>query len=226
MISTERRRFIGHWWKTTIGDSWAQTFAWPTVISSSVTYSLLHALGFKSIISSPLWSNVVNAGIGFVFALVVCSIVAINKARKIMRPLELAVTDDTSNPGPDSIEINRMHNVAITVYNRSSIHLKDCVAFVMDVRGPDGTVGPRWVEQFDLPPKCRKNVNVAYWCSRGLPNVDDKDINLSGPTGAGFGAIGSLCPAQLQVFMSKFVCKITIAKTFIAVFGLMSLPAP
>ena len=61
------------------------------------------------------------------------------------------------------------------VQNRSDVHLKDCIAYVRNAPQHDGSRLPRFVETFDLPPKSKKTVVVAYWFSPELRNTDDKD---------------------------------------------------
>jgi hypothetical protein len=61
----------------------------------------------------------------------------------------------------------------------------------MNAPQADGSTGPRFVEKFDLPPKSKKIVFVAYWFSREPFHPDDKDIGLSGPVSESFD--GNIC---------------------------------
>jgi hypothetical protein len=135
----------------------------------------------------------------YLIAFAVCAIFAVRKAYWAVRPLALTITDDVRSPDFSFNENVRGYNVAVIVSNCSVMHLKDCVAYVMDVPDYDGAPRPRFVEKFDLPPKSKKNVFVAYWFSREPPNPDDKDIGITGPVGAGFG--GNVCrvPAETTI---------------------------
>jgi hypothetical protein len=121
----------------------------------------------------------------------VYAIVGFFKTRQYMQPLVLTVVDDVRSPDFTFNDHFRGYSAATIVQNRSDVHLKDCTAFVMNAPQYDGAIGTRFVEKFDLPPKSKKTVFIAYWFSRELPNTDDKDFGISGPVGACFG--GNVC---------------------------------
>jgi hypothetical protein len=77
------------------------------------------------------------------------------------------------------------------------------VAYVTNAPQVDGSIARRFIEKFDLPPKSEKNVFVAYWFSREPPYTDDKDINLFGPTSAGFGGNRCVIPALEEILQIK-----------------------
>jgi len=190
MNSTEKRRFLGHWCRIAVLDALAHVFGWPTLVSAVVLAYFLPRLGFEAI-ANPVANNFASALVSFVLAFIVYVIRALFKAYRLLRPLVVTVTDDIRSLDMDFSEKFRGHNVTVIVRNRSGAYLKDCVAYVMNAPCGDGSIFPRFVEKFDLPPECQKNVCVAYWYSRELPNIDDKEIGLPGPSGAGFG--GNVC---------------------------------
>lgn len=157
--------------------------------SSSGGY-ILAKIGVR-VSSDLLTSNVVGAVGGFVVGVGVYAIVGFSKTRRYMQPLVLSVADDVRSPDFTFNDQFRGYSVATIVQNRSDVHLKDCSAYVMNAPLYDGSTGPRFVEKFDLPPKSKKTVFIAYWFSREPPNPDDKDIGLTGPVGACFG--GNVC---------------------------------
>lgn len=108
-----------------------------------------------------------------------------------MDPLTLSITDAVRSPDFTFNDQIHGYSVATVVQNRSDVHWKDCTAHVMNAPLYDGSTGPRFVEKFDLPPKSKKTVYIAYWFSRESPNPDDKDIGLTGPVAACFG--GNVC---------------------------------
>ena len=164
--------------------------------------------------SDQLTSNVVGAVGGFVVGVVFYAIVGVFKTRRYMQPLALSITDEVRSPDFTFNAQFRGYSVATIVQNRSDVFLKDCSAYVMNAPLYDGSTGPRFVEKFDLPPKSKRTVFIAYWFSRQPPNPDDKDIGLTGPVDACFG--GNVCrvtgPAILRVRIhpqdldSKDVC--------------------
>jgi len=203
MKLVELKRVFKNWWQIAICDSWALTFGFPTV------FSVLVVPGLKKLEILPsggeIWNNMYSTIASFLIALVVCSIPALSKAYKILRPLVLTIADDIRSPVLDSDSPHRRHNVMVVVENRSGIHLKDCVAYLMNISRGDGTSGARQVEQFDLPPKCQKNVAIAYWDSREAPYSDDKGINLHGPYAAGYGGNRIILPGPEEILHVK-VC--------------------
>ncbi|VVE71310.1 hypothetical protein PPN31119_03894 [Pandoraea pnomenusa] len=179
------------WFWYTIHDAFAQTFGWLTLFSGSVSGGFLAAKFGICAASDPFKSNLIGAASGFVIGLGVYAIVGIFKTRRYMQPLALSITDDVRSPDFSFNDQVRGYNVAAIVQNRSDEHWKDCTAHVMNAPLYDGSTGPRFVEKFDLPPKSKKTVYIAYWFSREPPNPDDKDIGLTGPVDACFG--GNVC---------------------------------
>lgn len=178
------------WLWYTIHDAFAQTFGWLTLFGTSFGGLILAKFGIPAT-NDPLTNNVIGACGGFVIGLGFYAIVGFFKTRQYMQPLVLTVADDVRSPDFAFTNQFRGYSVATIVQNRSDVHLKDCSAYVMNAPLYDGSTGSRFVEKFDLPPKSKKVVFVAYWFSRELPNPDDKDIGLVGPVGACFG--GNIC---------------------------------
>ena len=83
-----------------------------------------------------------------------------------MAPFKLTVADDRRPASFSFDDEARGYSVAIIVRNRSDAYLKDCVAHVMNDSQSDCSDQPRFVEQFDIPPKMEKTVFVAYWQRR------------------------------------------------------------
>ncbi|CAJ3224725.1 hypothetical protein [Burkholderia pseudomallei] len=184
------RLFMLRWLWYTIHDAFAQTFGWLTLFGGAIGGFFLAMFGIRAT-NDQLTTNIVGAVGGFVIGLGVYAIVAIFKTRRYMQPLVVTVTDDKRSPDFTFNDQVRGYSVAAIVQNRSDVHLKDCNAYVMNAPQYDGSTGQRFVVEFDLPPKSKKNVFVAYWFSRELPNTDDKDIGLTGPVAACFG--GNVC---------------------------------
>ncbi|MFM0139904.1 hypothetical protein [Caballeronia grimmiae] len=178
------------WFGYTIRDAFAQTFGWLTLFGSSVSGFFL-AMSGVSVTNDQFTNNLVVAVGGFVLGLGVYAIIGFFKTRRFMQPLALSITDDVRSPDSTFNDQIRGYSVATVVQNRSDVHWKDCTAHVMNAPLYDGSTGSRFVEKFDLPPKSKKTVFIAYWSSRELPNVDDTDIRLTGPLGACFG--GNVC---------------------------------
>lgn len=178
----ETRQFVRRWLWYTIRDAFAQTFGWLTLFGTSFGGLILAKFGVPAT-NDPLTNNVIGAVGGFVIGLGVYAIVGFFKTRRYMQPLVLTVTDEARSPDFTFNDHMRGYSVATIVQNRSDVHLKDCAAHVMNAPLYDGSIGPRFVEKFDLPPKSRKTVFVAYWFSREAPNTDDRDIGLYGPDG-------------------------------------------
>ncbi|WP_035553938.1 hypothetical protein [Burkholderia sp. 9120] len=207
------RLFTRRWLWYTIHDAFAQTFGWLTLFGSSSGGYILAKIGVR-VSSDQLTSNVVGAVGGFVVGVVFYAIVGVFKTRRYMQPLALSITDEVRSPDFTFNAQFRGYSVATIVQNRSDVFLKDCSAYVMNAPLYDGSTGPRFVEKFDLPPKSKRTVFIAYWFSRQPPNPDDKDIGLTGPVDACFG--GNVCrvtgPAILRVRIhpqdldSKDVC--------------------
>jgi len=190
MNREKNRLFMRRWLGYTIHDAFAQTFGWLTLFGGSFGGFILAKFGVHAT-DDQLTSNVVGAVGGFVIGVGVYAIIGFFKTRRYMCPLVLTVTDDKRSPDFTFNDQVRGYSVAVVVQNRSDEHLKDCVAYVMNAPQHDGSTSPRFVEKFDLPPKSKKVVFVAYWFSRELPNIDDKDIGLTGPVAACFG--GNVC---------------------------------
>ena len=187
----QTRLFMRRWLWYTIHDAFAQTFGWLTLFGTSFGGLILAKFGVPAT-NDPLTNNVIGAVGGFVIGLGFYAILGFSKTRRYMQPLVLTVADDVRSPDFTFNGHMRGYSVATIVQNRSDVHLKDCTAHVMNAPLYDGSIGPRFIEKFDLPPKSKKVVFVAYWFSRELPNPDDKDIGLTGPVGACFG--GNVCP--------------------------------
>jgi hypothetical protein len=201
MNSANVRRFLGHWCRFAFRNALAQTFSWPTMISAVVLgYSLPKILGIRAF-PNQVETNLAVAAVSLVIALGVNMVIAPFKAYRAVRPFVVSVTDDVRSPDFVFNENVRGYNATVVVHNRSSLFIKDCVAHVLNAPSRDGSVQPRFVEQFDLPPKSKKNVFIAYWFSRESNGGDDRDIGISGPMSPTFG--GNICrvsaPAILNV---------------------------
>ncbi|MEX3671411.1 hypothetical protein AB3X82_24790 [Paraburkholderia phenoliruptrix] len=190
MNSKRTRRFLWRWLSYTAHDAFAQTFGWLTLFGGSVSGFFLAKFGVN-VTNDQFTNNVVVAVGGFVLGVGVYAIVGFFKTRRHTQPLALSITDDVRSPDFTFNDQIRGYSVATVVQNRSDVHWKDCTAHVMNAPLYDGSTGPRFVEKFDLPPKSKKTVFVAYWFSREAPNPDDKDIGLTGPVAACFG--GNVC---------------------------------
>lgn len=192
--------FMRRWLWYTIHDAFAQTFGWLTLFGSSFGGFVLSKFGVH-VSSDPFVSNVVGAAGGFVIGVGFYAVAGFIKTQRYMQPLVVTVADDVRSPDFAFNDQFRSYSVAAIVQNRSDVDLKDCSAYVMNAPLYDGSTGPRFVEKFDLPPKAKKSVFVAYWFSRESPNPDDKDIGLVGPISASFG--GNACripgPAILHI---------------------------
>lgn len=184
------RRFVWQWFRYTIQDAFAQTFGWLTLFGGSVSGFLLAKFGI-SVTNDQFTNNVVVAVGGFVLGVGLYAIIGFFKTRRYMQPLVLSITDDVRSPDFTFNDQIRGYSVATVVRNRSDVHWKDCTAHVMNAPLYDGSTGPRFVEKFDLPPKSKKTVYIAYWFSREPPNPDDHDIGLTGPIAACWG--GNIC---------------------------------
>lgn len=182
--------FMRRWLWYAMHDAFAQTFGWLALFGSSFGGFILAKFGVHAP-SDQLTSNVVGAVGGFFIGVGFYAILGFFKTRRCMHPLALSITDDVRSPDFTFNNQVRGYNVATIVQNRSDLHLKDCTAHIMDAPLHDGSVGLRFVEKFDLPPKSKKTVFVAYWFSREAPNPDDQDIGLTGPVAACWG--GNVC---------------------------------
>ncbi|WP_175787139.1 hypothetical protein [Burkholderia anthina] len=170
-------------------DAVAQAFGWPTLLSAAVLGYILPKVGIGDI-PNQITNNLAIAVVSWAIGFVVYLFAACLKAYWRIVPLTLSITDDLRSPDFTFNDQFRGYSVATIVQNKSDVHL-NCNAYVMNAPQHDGSTGPRFVEKFDLPPKAKKTVFVAYWFSREPPHTDDKDIRLSGPTGSGFG--GNMC---------------------------------
>jgi hypothetical protein len=184
------RRFMRRWLWYAIHDAFAQTFGWLTLFGTSFGGFLLATLKVPAT-TDPMTNNVIGAVGGFVIGVCVYTVVGFFKTRRYMQPLALAITDDMRTPDFTFNDQVRGYSVATIVQNRSDVHLNGCTAHVMNAPLYDGSTGPRFVEKFDLPPKSKMTVYIAYWFSRELPNPDDQDIGLTGPAAACWG--GNVC---------------------------------
>ncbi|WP_318833485.1 hypothetical protein [Burkholderia cepacia] len=182
-------RFLWHWLRYAMRDAVAQAFGWPTLLSAAVLGYILPKVGIGDI-PNQIANNLAIAAVSWAIGFVVYLFAACLKAYWRIVPLTLSITDDVRSPDFTFNDQFRGYSVATIVQNRSDVHW-NCNAYVMNAPQHDGSTGPRFVEKFDLPPKAKKTVFVAYWFSREPPHADDKDIRLSGPTGSGFG--GNMC---------------------------------
>jgi hypothetical protein len=196
----QMRRFVRQWLWYTFRDALSQTFGWLTLFGGWFGGFVLVKFGVQ-VATDQVTSNVVAAVGGFVVGVAVYAVVGFFKTRSRMQPLTLTVADDVRPPDFTINNKMRGYSVAAIVQNRSDVHLKDCSAYVMNAPLYDGSTGPRFIEKFDLPPKSKKTVFVAYWFSREFPNPDEKDIGLLGPASASWG--GNTCrmpgPAILHI---------------------------
>lgn len=186
----QTRLFMLRWLSYTLYDAFAQTFGWLSLIGASFGGFIAAKFGILAA-NNPFESSLIGAASGFVIGIGVYAIVGFFKAHRYMQPLALSITDDVRSPDFTFNDQFRGFSVATIVQNRSDVYWKDCTAHVMNAPLYDGSTGPRFIEKFDLPPKSKKTVYVAYWFSREPPNPDDQDIGLTGPVAACFG--GNVC---------------------------------
>ncbi|MFL9954192.1 hypothetical protein PQR65_12375 [Paraburkholderia nemoris] len=213
MDKKKRKRFLKEWCRFAVRDATGQTFGWPTVVSAVLLTHILKRMGVSTI-SDQVENGLAVAAVSWLVALAAAVVLTGIRAYRVVKPLVVTITDELRSPDFAFNEQFKGYNATAVVTNRSSAHLKDCVAYVMNAPDVDGTPLPRFVEKFDLPPECKKYVYFGYWFSRESPNPDDPEINLSGPTAAGFG--GNRCkvpsPSRLHVRIqaqdvdSKDVC--------------------
>lgn len=190
MDREKTRLFMRRWLWYTIHDAFAQTFGWLSLIGGSFGGFFLTKLGIHAT-NDPFINNVVGAVSGFVIGVGVCGILALFKTQRYVQPLTLSVKDGVLSSGSTFNDQFRSYSVAAIVRNRSDVHVNNCTAYVMNAPQHDRSIGMRFIEKFDMPPKSEKTVDVAYWTSREPPYSDDKDIGLVGPPGNGWG--GNAC---------------------------------
>lgn len=189
MNRAKTKRSLWHWFRNAIRDA-AKAFGWPTLLGAALLGYLLPKAGIAAI-PNQIANNVAVAAASWIVGFAAYLSAALFKAHSRIEPLAVKVTDDARSPDVGSHHQVRGYNVAVVVRNRSDAHLKDCAAYVMNAPQADGSTGPRFVEKFDLPPKSKKTVFVAYWFSREPFHPDDKDIRLSGPVSESFN--GNVC---------------------------------
>lgn len=185
-------QFFKHWMLFTVRDTIAQLFGW-LAIAGGIVDGFLPAIGIPLVprsVSNTLITVSIGAAIGFVVYLLIGFV----KAYRHIHPLVVSVTDDLRSPDFAFNERARGYSAAVIVRNRSEAHLMDCIVYVVNAPQTGDEIAPRFVEKFDLPPRSRKVVYFAYWFSRELPNVDDKNIGLSGPPSGCFD--GNICRTQ------------------------------
>jgi len=200
--------FCGQWFGIAARDALSAAFGWATIVNVAALAYVGQKLGF-SVSAGQGWNHVLfyaaicfSVGVAIAFA-VNLAFVSHVKAYRELRPLALDIRGDLR--AQDFVFNNGVHgyNASVTVTNRSSRHLLDCVVHILNAPQADGTIGPRFVEKFDLPPKSIRTISIAYWFSRQLPNSDDPAVNLSGPVSAAFGgnrsAVSSGYVLQVQV---------------------------
>lgn len=153
---------------------------------------LLTRFGFHATATNNQFtSNVIGVVGGFVAGLGVYAIFGFFKTRRYMQPIIVTVGDGVQSSGSTFHDQFRTYKVVAIVRNRSDVHLNNCTAYIMNAPQQDGTIGVRFIEKLDIPPKSAKTVDVAYWTSREPPYSDDNDIGLVGPPGNGWG--GNAC---------------------------------
>lgn len=185
MNRAKTKRFLWHWFGYAIRDAAARAFGWPTLLGAALLgYGLPKAA--IAAIPNQIANNVAVAVASWIVGFAAYLFAALFKAHSRIEPLAVKVTDDVRSPDVGSHHQAGGYNVAVVVRNRSDAHLKDCAAYLMNAPKADGSTGPRFVEKFDLPPKSKKTVLVAYWFSREPFHPDDKDIGLHGPVGESF----------------------------------------
>ena len=184
--------FVQRWLSYMVHDAYAQTFGWLSLVGGPVGGLVLAEFGFRvTATTDQFTNNIVGALGGFVVGLGVYSIAAFFKTRRYMQPLTVAVADGVLSSGSTLNDQFRSYSVAAIVRNRSDVHVNNCTAYVMNAPQHDGSIGMRFIEKFDMPPKSEKTVDVAYWTFREPPYSDDPDIGLVGPPGNGWG--GNAC---------------------------------
>ena len=182
-------------------DALSAAFGWATVINAAALVYLAGRLGI-AINSGQNWPSILlYASACFVVGLVIAFainflFVAPVKAYRLMRPLVVHISGEARSPDFVFHESARGYNSTVVVRNRSHVHLLDCTAHIIGVIWHDGKKYDRFVEKFDLPPTSTKNIYVAYWFARDGEWSDDKEINLSGPVGAGFGGNRLTVPSE------------------------------
>jgi hypothetical protein len=189
------------WFEFAARDAIRAAFGWATVVnvaaltylSSKLGLSIAAGQGWTQTLSYAVVCFLIGVAIAFVVNLV---FVAPLKVFRDLQPLTLKVSDAVESPTLLQSREIRGHEIFIRVRNRSERHILDCVLHILNAPQADHSIGPRFVEKFDLPPKATRLIAVAYWFSRPLPNGDDLHINLSGPTGAGFGGNRSSVPSH------------------------------
>jgi hypothetical protein len=200
--------FGGLWFGIAAKDALSAAFGWATIVNVAALVYVGQKLGF-SVSAGQGWNQVlfyaaicfsVGVAIAFVVNLAFVSHV---KAYRELRPLALGIRDDLRSPDFVFNNAVRGYNASVTVTNRSSRHLLDCVVHILNAPQADGAIGQRFVEKFDLPPKSTRTISIAYWFSRQPPNGDDPTVNLSGPVAAAFGgnrsAVSSGSVLQVRV---------------------------
>jgi hypothetical protein len=183
-------RFLKNWMRLTFTDATSQTSGWPTFFGATVLGIISSKFGVN-VSASPIENVAANVLVCWLLAFIFCMFRALHRARRIGDPIDVKVVDNLRSPDFVFNDKVRGYSVAAIVHNRSVEHLKDCVAYITNAPLADGTIGVRFVEKFDLPPKSKRNVFIAYWFSRQPPSVNDADIGLSGPVAACFG--GNVC---------------------------------
>jgi hypothetical protein len=200
MNKKKLKRFLWEWCRFAVRDATGQTFGWPTVVSAVLLGYILKRTGIGTI-PDQIENGLAVAIVSWLVALVAAILLTGIRAYRMVKPLGVTITDELRSPNFTFNEDVKGYSVTAIVKNRSSAHLKDCVAYVINAPHVDGSFQPRYVEQFDLPPESKKYVHFGYWFSRQPPYPDDPDINLSGPTSAGFG--GNRCkvpsPSRLHI---------------------------
>ncbi|GGY34829.1 hypothetical protein GCM10008098_30060 [Rhodanobacter panaciterrae] len=200
--------FGGLWFGIAARDALSAAFGWATIVNVAALAYVGQKLGF-SVSAGQGWSQVLfyaaicfSVGVAIAFA-VNLAFVSHFKAYRELRPLALGIRNNLRSPDFVCNNTARGYNASVTVTNRSSRHLLDCVVHILNAPQVDGSIRPRFVEKFDLPPKSTRTIFIAYWFSRQLPNSDDPAVNLSGPVGAGFGgnrsAVSSGSVLQVRV---------------------------
>jgi hypothetical protein len=190
MNRPKNKRFLRQRFRYAMSDAADKALRWPTRLSAALLGYVLPKTLIAAI-PSQITNDVAVAAACWIIGFAVHLLAALFKAHSRIAPLAVKVTDDVRSPDVGSHHQVRGYNVAVIVRNRSDAHLKDCAAYVMNAPQADGSTGPRCVEKFDLPPKSKKTVFVAYWFSREPFRSDDKDIGLTGVVSERFD--GNVC---------------------------------
>ena len=184
--------FIKTWLRIAMIESINAAFGWATLLNGA---ALIYINSHLKIIpeSNNTWqSNICYSILCFTLGLIISFLFNLIFTSPIktylhINPLALSASSHTRPPDFIFNESIKGYSSTIIIKNRSKQHLIDCTAHIEDLTFPNGEKCSRFVEKFDLPPHTTKYLCIAYWFARNHPNIDDKEINLSGPPGNGLG---------------------------------------